>query len=186
MTKLLLAEDVKALGRKGQVVTVKPGYARYLVPKGWAFVATPYTLKLQQRFQEEREKRAIVEKKESEEHAVVLNTLTVKTLVKVDHDGHMYGSVSAGDIAHLIEGAAHVSVDKHSIPVKPIRTVGEHKVPVKLKEGVQATVTLIIEAEEDPHLIKMKEREAELQKDKQRELEKQEAKEAKKRKREHA
>lgn len=184
MTKLLLAEDVRNLGRKGQVVTVKPGYARYLVPKGWAFVATPYTLKLQQRFQEEREKRAIVEKKESEEQAVVLNQVTVKTLVKVDHDGHMYGSVSAADIAHLVEAQAHAAVDKHSVNLKqPLRTLGEHKVTIKLKEGVQAVVTVIVEAEEDPHLIKMKEKEAEAEKDKQRELEKQEAK---KRKREKA
>lgn len=184
MTKLLLAEDVDHLGRKGQVVTVKPGYARYLVPKGWAFVATPYTLKLQQRFQEDREKRAIVEKKESEEHAVVLNDLTVKTLVKVDHDGHMYGSVSSHDIAHLVEAASNVAIDKRAIYLKhPLRTIGEHKVTVKLKEGVQAVVTVIIEAEEDPHLIKMKEREAEEERERQREIEKQEAK---KRKRERA
>lgn len=183
MTKLLLAEDVRNLGRKGQVVTVKPGYARYLVPKGWAFIATPYTLKLQERFQEEREKRAIVEKKESEEQSVILSALTVKTLVKVDHDGHMYGSVSAADIAHLIEASAHTPIEKHAIAIKsPLRTLGEHKVTVKLKEGVQAIVTVIIEAEEDPHLIKMKEREAELEREKQREIEKQEAKKRKREK----
>lgn len=182
MTKLLLAEDVKTLGRKGQVVTVKPGYARYLVPKGWAFIATPYTLKLQKRFQEEREKRAIVEKQESEEQAALLNELTVKTLVKVDHEGHMYGSVSPSDIAHLIESQGHTSIDKHAVAIKPIRALGEHKVLIKLKEGVQATVTLIIEAEEDPHLIKMKEKEAEQERDRQREIEKQEAKKRKREK----
>lgn len=149
-TKLLLKEDVEALGRSGDIVKVKPGYARnYLIPQGLAYIADKRSLRLQARLQEERRKRALVDQKEAEEHAVVLNALVVKTIVKVDQEGHMYGSVSAADVAELVEEASKIQLEKRAIQLKQgIRELGEHKVPVRLNEGVKAVLTLIIEAEE--------------------------------------
>lgn len=149
-TKLLLREDVEALGRSGDLVKVKPGYARnFLIPQGKAYVADKRSLRLQAKLQEERAKRAIVDKKEAEEHAVMLDALVLTSTVKVDQEGHMYGSVSANDMAQLIEEAARVKLEKRAVQLKhPIRALGEHKVVVRLKEGIKATVTLHIEAEE--------------------------------------
>lgn len=149
-TKLLLIEDVEALGRSGDVVKVKPGYARNcLIPQGKAYVADKRSLRLQARLQEERQKRAIVDRKEAEEQALALDALSLKTIVKVDQEGHMYGSVSAQDIAALIEEATKLLLEKRAVHLRqPLRELGEHKVVVKLKEGVKATVTLTIEAEE--------------------------------------
>src|SRR5262245_8691147 len=95
-TKLLLIEDVEDLGRSGDVVSVKPGYARnFLLPRGHAVRADQHALRMQTRLQEERQKRAILEKQEAEKTAAALEGVTLSTIVKVDHEGHMYGSVSA-------------------------------------------------------------------------------------------
>lgn len=158
-TKLLLLEDVDALGRSGDVVKVKPGYARnFLIPQGLAHVADSRSLRLQAQLQEERRKRAVVDKKEADEQAVVLDALVLTSIVKVDQEGHMYGSVSAADLADLIEGACSVRLEKRAVQLRqPIRELGEHKVAVKLKEGVKATVTLHVEAEEGSIIKEKKE-----------------------------
>src|SRR5689334_17894347 len=96
--KLLLMKDVEELGRSGDVVSVKPGYARnYLLPQGFAVLADKKALKMQARLQEERRKKAVEDKKEAEELAQAIDGVTLTTIVKVDHEGHMYGSVSAHD-----------------------------------------------------------------------------------------
>ena len=102
--KLLLLEDVEALGRKGEVVSAKPGYVRnFLLPQRLAVIASANTLRKQERLKAEREKQAVVDRKESEELAVQIEASTLETKVKVDPEGHMYGSVSAGDIAALFQ-----------------------------------------------------------------------------------
>lgn len=148
--KLLLIEDVEALGRKGEIVSVKPGYARnFLLPQGYAIIADKNAVRMQTRLKAEREKQAVVDKKESEELAVRLEGLTLETTVKVDHDGHMYGSVSALDIAHLIQTQAGIALEKRSVLLPhAIKEVGVKTINIRLKEGVAATVTLKIIPEE--------------------------------------
>lgn len=158
-TKLLLLEDVDALGRSGDVVKVKPGYARnFLIPQGLAHVADSRSLRLQAQLQEERRKRAVVDKKEADEQAVVLDALVLTSIVKVDQEGHMYGSVSAADLAGLIEGACGVKLEKRAVQLRqPVRELGDHRIAIKLKEGVKATVTLKVEAEEGSIIKEKKE-----------------------------
>src|SRR5438445_11042849 len=94
--QLLLLEDVEHLGRKGDVVNAKEGYAyNFLIPKGFALVASESALRRKTKLQEERRKIAETDRKESEELAVRLNGEALTFIVKVDHEGHMYGSVSA-------------------------------------------------------------------------------------------
>lgn len=147
--KLLLLEDVEALGRSGDIVSVKPGYARnFLLPQCLAIVADKKALRMQTRLQEERKKKAIVDRKESEELATKLQGQNLTTIVKVDHDGHMYGSVSAADIADLLEQQVAIAVEKRTIQLKhPIKETGIHTIHVKLNEGVQASFSLTIEPE---------------------------------------
>ena len=67
MAQLLLLEDVEALGRSGEIVNVKPGYARnFLLPQGLAVIANKNALRMQERLKEERQKRAIADKQESD------------------------------------------------------------------------------------------------------------------------
>lgn len=148
--KLLLIEDVQDLGRSGDIVTVKPGYARnFLLPRGVAVVADKGALRMQARLKEEREKKAALDKAEAEKTAGQIAEVTLSTIVKVDQDGHMYGSVSAHDIADLLLSQAGMEIEKRAIALKhPIKALGIHKVNVKLKEGVTASLTIKVMSEE--------------------------------------
>ena len=91
--KYMLVEDQENLGRSGNIVQVKPGYARnYLLPQGYVVPATPQALRMQVRLQEEAKQRAIAEKAESEAISNALQGISIEAIVKVDHEGHMYGS----------------------------------------------------------------------------------------------
>lgn len=149
-SKLLLIEDVEDLGRSGDVVAVRPGYARnYLLPKKLAVLATGAALKRQAKLQEERKQKALADKREAEEVAQKIVDLTVETHVKVDHDGHMYGSVSNADIAALIQAQHGIAIEKKSIQLKhPIKEVGVFDLVVKLKEGVTSRITIKVIPEE--------------------------------------
>lgn len=147
--KLLLIEDVEALGRSGDIVGVKPGYARnFLLPQGLAIIADKRALRMQTRLQEERKKRAVVDRKESEDLAAKLEGQNITTTVKVDHEGHMYGSVSAADIADLLGQQMSLTLEKRAIQLKhPIKETGVHTIQAKLKEDIQTTFTLTVEPE---------------------------------------
>jgi large subunit ribosomal protein L9 len=148
--QVLLKKDVDSLGRKGEIVVVRPGYARnYLIPEGLAIVADKAALRLQVRLQEEREKQSVIDRSESEAIASRIEGTTVVKIVKVDHDGHMYGSVSIADIIHLIQDATQVELEKRCIQLKhPIKTTGIHPIEFKLKEGIVATCNLKVISEE--------------------------------------
>ncbi len=147
--KILLLKDVENLGRTGDIVTARPGYIRnYLVPQGLAEVATKQALRKQVRLQEERQKQAIKDKEDSEMAASRIQEVVLSITVKVDHEGHMYGSVSVLDIAHMLKDQAGLEIERRSIQLKhPIKQTGKHKVPVKLKEGVTAEIVLEVVAE---------------------------------------
>ncbi|MBM3198130.1 MAG: 50S ribosomal protein L9 [Chlamydiae bacterium] len=141
--QLLLLEDVECLGRSGDLVSVKPGYARnFLVPQKKAVVATKFTLRMQEKLQEERRKRAVVDLEESQGIVQLLGSLTFSVEVKVDPEGHLYGSVNTGDIAHLLQEKG-IHVEKHRVQLtRPIKTLGTHTISLKLKEGVIASFEL--------------------------------------------
>ena len=142
--KLLLLEDVDGLGRKGDLVSgAKPGFIRnFLLPKKVAVFADKRTIRMQERLKEERAKQAVVDKKGSEELASKINDQVFSIDVKVDLDGHMYGSVSAADIVKLLEGHAIAVERKNVILPLPIKKLGVHSIALRLKEGVPATFTL--------------------------------------------
>lgn len=149
-TKLLLIEDVEDLGRSGDIVSVRPGFARnFLLPNKLALVADKSALRMQARLQEERRKKAIEDKIEADKMASDVEGKTVTTIVKVDHDGHMYGSVSALDIIHLMEEQAGIKLERKSVQLKhAIKETGVHTIQLKLKEGVTSTFTLKIVPED--------------------------------------
>jgi len=144
--QVLLLEDVDSLGRSGEIVTVKPGYARnFLLPKKRAVVAEKHLVRLQERLKEERAKKAATDKKESEALAKELVDKVLKTQVKIDAEGHMYGSVTQADIVKLFKEQLNIELDRRNIILpKPIKKIGEFEVELKLKEGVLAKVRLEI------------------------------------------
>lgn len=147
--QLLLIEDVDDLGRSGDLVSVKPGYARnYLVPQLKAVIADKHTLRMQAKLKEERAKRAEVDKKEAETVAGRINGMVLTIEVKVDPEGHMYGSVSAQDISKLFEKEG-IQLERRDVVLpQPIKELGVHHINLKLKEGVPAAITLKVQTEE--------------------------------------
>jgi large subunit ribosomal protein L9 len=150
--QLLLLEDVDGIGRSGDVVSVKPGFARnYLLPQKKAIAAQKHTIRLQEKLKAERAERAIEDKKHAEIVAEQLQGKTIQISVKIDAEGHMYGSVSAQDIANLLKEQLHVQLEKRNVMLpKPIKEIGTSEITLKLKEGVPAKVILQITAEEKP------------------------------------
>lgn len=147
---LLLLEDVEDLGRSGDVVKVKPGFARnFLLPRGFGIIADKNALRLQERLQEERKLKAEQDRKQSEAQSKTLANVTLTATVKIDQDGHMYGSVSSMDIVNLLKEQQKFDVEKRQILLKnPIKVTGIHTIEIKLKEGVTGSFTLKVMPEE--------------------------------------
>jgi large subunit ribosomal protein L9 len=142
--QLLLLEDVEDLGRSGDVVSVKPGYSRnFLLPQKKAVVADKFTLRMQTKLKEERAKRAEMDRKDAEELSRKIEGMVFSIEVKVDPDGHMYGSVSALDIVRLFADEGIATIERRNVILShPIKTLGVHSINLKLKEGVPVHITL--------------------------------------------
>lgn len=151
---LLLLEDVRNLGRKGEIVRAKPGFVRnFLIPQKKATFATPRTVKLQKQLQEERQQQALVDREESEKWAQRLREKKLTITVKSDPQGHLYGSVTAIDILQLIEKEEGVALEKKQILLpRSIKRVGDYSISLSLKEGVKALFTLEVQSEQGPQL----------------------------------
>lgn len=146
--KLLLLQDIEDVGRIGDVVSVRAGYSRnFLIPKKLAIVASQATVMLQEQLKAERAKKAIVEKEAAETLAKALIELTLQTMVKVDPEGNLYGSVTAFDISNLLKAKGYKVEKRHVVLIHPIKTLGSHRIALRLEEGVAAEVTLEVLSE---------------------------------------
>lgn len=146
--QLLLITDVDDLGRSGDLVKVRPGYARnFLLPQKKAIIASPTTIRLREKLRQERAKQAEVDKKEAEEMAAKMDGMQVAMTVKVDPDGHMYGSISSVDIVTTLAEMGFVVEKKHVVLPQPVKTLGTHAISLKLKEGVPVQITLNVESD---------------------------------------
>jgi large subunit ribosomal protein L9 len=144
----LLVEDVEGIGRSGEVISVKPGFARnYLCPQRKAVLATDHSLRMQTKLQEERAKKAAVDKEKAAKIAEKYNQLVLTINVKVDPEGHMYGSVGVADLLELFVQEGLELDRKHIELHKPIKEVGVHLMKLKLDEGVFCEYTLQVVGE---------------------------------------
>ena len=143
--ELILREDVQHLGKAGEVVKVKDGYARnYLLPKGLAYPATEGNRK-RITFEGERiSRQRAAEKQTAEGEASKLAGLSLTFSVKVGEEDKLYGSVTAGDIQRrLEEQGIHVDKRKVDLP-EPIRSLGEFKVGIRFHTDVRPEITVVV------------------------------------------
>lgn len=139
----LLLEDVEDVGRSGELVSAKSGFARnFLVPQKKAVPATAHAMRMQARLQEERSKQAAVDRQAAEEMAAKLEGSTIQIVVKVDPEGHLYGSVGQVDILHLFEKEGFKLERKNVVLAQHIKELGTYGLTLKLKEGVVCNYTL--------------------------------------------
>ena len=148
MIEVILREDIKTLGRAGEMVRVKPGYARnYLLPQGLAYEATEGNKKRVAAEANARASRNQAERAEAERVAATLNGVNLPLRGKAGEEGKLFGSITSQDIADALARAGH-TVDKRRIELEhPIKTVGEHTVSVRLHPEVHAELRVSVVAE---------------------------------------
>jgi len=139
--ELLLAENVESLGKQGQIVRVKPGYARnYLVPMGLATIATEANKQMVERHRKRQEELAIARRKELQQMADKIKSYSVTLEANATDDGHLYGSISPGDISKALKKAGY-PVESHHIKTEGlIKSLGMYTVGVELAQEVTTEV----------------------------------------------
>ncbi len=143
--EIILREDVQHLGKVGEVVKVKDGYARnYLLPQGLAYPATEANKKKITYEGERVAKQRAAEKTAAESEATRLADVQLTFAVKVGEEEKLYGSVTASDIQRKLEELG-IHVDKRKIDLsEPIRELGEFTVGIKIHPEVRPTVRITV------------------------------------------
>ena len=146
--KLILTQEVTGLGAPGDVVEVKDGYGRnYLVPRGLAMKWTRGAQWQVEGIRRGRQARAIHDLDAAKHVKARLEALTVTLPAKAGQSGRLFGSITPADIAAAVKGAGGPELDKRRIEIaQPIKTVGAHRVTVRLHPEVTATVTVEVAA----------------------------------------
>ena len=149
MTKVILRQDVDNLGTAGDVVDVKPGYARnYLIPKGFAYTASEDNM---QRLTTERHRVEQTMSRKREKAEVLAQDLEGRSLsftMRAGEEGRLFGSVTTSDIAEQLASDG-VAVDRRDIVLEePIKELGAYRVPIRLHEDVRPEITVWVVAEE--------------------------------------
>lgn len=148
--KVLLLENVKGLGKAGEVKEVADGYARnYLIPRGMAVPATPENLsqaEYKKRIQEAKMKRLA---EDMQALAEALSEITLTFKVKAGEKDKLFGSITNAEIALALERQLGRPFDKHKVELEePIKQLGIYSVPIRLMPGLVAQVRVVVEKED--------------------------------------
>jgi large subunit ribosomal protein L9 len=144
---VLLRENVDSLGQIGDVVRVKPGFARnFLLPRGLAIPATQDNIRAMDRRRARLDAEEAQRAAEIERVANQMGGIRVETEQRADETGSLYGSVSAGQIAELLAAAGHPISERRIRLDHPLKSVGEHEVQVHVHGDRNATVTVVVKA----------------------------------------
>jgi len=149
--KLILVESIHRLGEAGDLVSVKPGFARnFLLPQGKALLATESRVKEFEHKRRIAEEKAAREQKDLQAVKQRLEALKIEIGARAGESGKLFGSVTAAQIADKI-AAAGLAVDRRRIDLRePIKEVGAHKVTVRLLRELTATLSVHVVAEAGP------------------------------------
>lgn len=149
MVQVILRRDVENLGRIGDVVQVKDGYARnYLLPQGIAYEATSGNLRRLEEESRRRERSAEQAQQRAQEMATRLDGRSVTFKMRASQEGKLFGSVTSADIARAL-AAEGLEVDRHIIGLEePIKQLGVFRVPVRLHAAVRPEVTVWVVSED--------------------------------------
>ena len=146
---VVLRERIEKLGDRGEVVAVKPGYARnYLLPKRKAVLATPHNVRQVEQEKAAAVRREAIEKNESEMLAQQLAEVALQFTRKVGEQDVLYGSVTSLDIGESLHEKGF-EIDRRKIDLEePLKSLGGHNVPIKLHREVTAVVSVEVLREE--------------------------------------
>jgi large subunit ribosomal protein L9 len=142
--KLILTREVTGLGKAGDVVSVKDGYARnFLIPRGSAILWSDGGEKQIAGIRRARQAREIRDKDHANEIKAKLERALLEIKVKVGSTGRLFGSVTEKDVAQVIKNETGVDIDRHKIKlIKHVKNLGKHTAKVSLITGVSANITV--------------------------------------------
>lgn len=145
--KVILNQDVKGQGKKGQLVEVSDGYARnFLLPKKLAKEATKENINVMQGKRDSEEHRKKVELEEAQETAKKIEAASVKLTAKAGENGKLFGSITSKDVAEALTAQHHIKLDKKKFVLPDgIKTLGTTEVEIKVYTGVTAKLKVIVE-----------------------------------------
>jgi large subunit ribosomal protein L9 len=146
--QIILQEDIEKLGNRGDVVTVKPGYARnFLLPHKLAIEATAGNMKALERIRGALAKKTATELDAAKKQAELLTGVSLKFTRKTGENDQMFGSVTTADIADALK-AQGFEVDKRQIQLKdPVKALGEYPVTVKVFRDITAEIKIHVDKE---------------------------------------
>jgi large subunit ribosomal protein L9 len=143
--KVLLLQDVYKLGRAGDVKKVADGYGRnYLLPQGLAVLATPGALKQVEQIRTQAAATRTALNQELSGVSEQLSDVVLTFPAKAGETGKLYGSITTQMIAEAIQDKVGVEIDRRQLDTQPLRTLGEHKVNVRLTMDLVPEVTVLV------------------------------------------
>jgi len=139
--KVILKQDFDKLGKSGEIISVKDGYAmNYLIPNGVAAKATPSNMNALEEIKKQKANKTAKETAEAEKLAVELSLVTLDIKAKAADDVKLFGSVSSGTIHEALVHIGH-NIDKKQIVLdEPIKEIGERYVEIRLAGNVKAQI----------------------------------------------
>jgi large subunit ribosomal protein L9 len=147
--EIILREDVDKLGSRGEVVKVAAGYARnFLLPRKLAVAATDSNRKIVEQEKQAHLRREAKQVGEAQELAKLMASVTVIITRKAGENDQLFGSVTAADIADALAAQKYTVERRRIVLDEPIRTLGEHKVTIRLHRDVPAEITVNVTKEE--------------------------------------
>ncbi len=143
--EIVLLERIERLGQMGQVVTVKPGYARnYLLPRKKAMRATKANLAFFEQQRVQLEAHNLTLKSEAESVAKTMNNVQVVIIRQASEVGHLYGSVRSQDVSEALTAAGY-TVNKSQVQINtPVKTLGIHELKIVLHPEVAVAVSVLV------------------------------------------
>ena len=147
--KVILTTEIDTLGLEGDTVNVAKGYARnYLIPKGFALEANTQNIKMMELQRKKIDERRLKAKESAEQVRDIIKEKVITITQKAGEEDKLYGSVTTMDIAEAMEEAG-ISIDRRKIVLdKPIKSLGEYNVTIKLHPKVAGKIKVVVAAEE--------------------------------------
>jgi large subunit ribosomal protein L9 len=146
--KVLLRSDVRGVGRRGDIVEVKSGYARnFLLPSGAAMKASTSTESQAGSMRKARDLRDAASREAAEAQRTILEAQSISIGARASANGRLFGSVTEADVVNALRTATGISLDRHAIHMdEHLKEVGASTVTATLFEGVEATINVEITA----------------------------------------
>ena len=143
--KVILKQDVKGLGKKGELVNASDGYARnFLFPKNLAAEANAQAMSELKNKEQAEKYRIATETAAAKDAAKKISGKTIKISAKAGQNGKLFGSVTSNEIAELVEKEFGIKTDKRKISVDDIKQFGTYEFEVKLYQGISAKLFVMV------------------------------------------